>query len=60
MAPSFHLRSKFLWGIKGGAKPPLQVARKDDAKSIVRNRATCWMAGAKRVAIQQAKLAYHP
>lgn len=25
MALSFHLRSKFLWGIKGGAKPPCKL-----------------------------------
>lgn len=56
--PSFHLRSKFFGGSKGN-EAPLQVSRQGDARSIDRTREASWMAGAKRVAIQEAKLAYH-
>ena len=55
---SFNLRSKFFGGSKG-SEAPLQVSRQGDARSIDRTREAFWMAGAKRVAIQEAKLAYH-
>lgn len=59
LAPSsFDLRSKFSRGSKGSGAP-LQVSRQGDARSIDRTREASWMAGAKRVAIQEAKLAYH-
>lgn len=55
---SFDLRSKFFGGSKGG-EAPLQVSRQGDARSIDRTQEASWMAGAKRMAIQEAKLAYH-
>lgn len=59
LAPSsFDLCSKFFRGSKG-SEAPLQVSRQGDARSIDRTREAFWMAGAKRVAIQKAKLAYH-
>lgn len=54
----FICAANFCGGSKG-SEAPLQVSREGDARSIARTREASWMAGAKRMAIQEAKLAYH-